>query len=77
VGGLAFTAGLRSSSGTSSCSAASSAALRISWTYRTVRADSGSPVRLPSWSRRPEVSSSRYSALNLAEVSDASGTAPM
>ena len=44
--------------------------------YLTVRADSGSPVRSPFWSRRPDVSSSRYSAVSRAEVSDANGTAP-
>ena len=48
VGGLAFAAGLRSSNGTSSSTAAASAALRIVWMYRTVRADSGCPCARPS-----------------------------
>ena len=47
VGGLAFTAGLRSSSGASSSTAAAIAALMIVEMYLTVLGDSGSPVRSP------------------------------
>ena len=77
VGGLAFALGLRCSSGASSSTAAFSAAPMIVLMYLTVLALSGSPVRSPFWSRRPDFSSSLYSAVNLAEVKDASGSAPM